>query len=339
MLEKMKEVKALLATPRDIVLTSHRNPDGDAIGSSLGLYHYLVQLGHTVKVAFPSEFPPNFAWMPNSDDILIFDLEPKEVQQYIERADIIFALDFNALDRIDKMGEVIDAQHRTTKIMIDHHRDPEPFVDYMLSDITASSTSELVYRFVQLLDDMPRMNIKIAECLYTGIVTDTASFRHATTPRLFRIVAELLEIGVDDYKVQDLIYNQAAEKNLRLLGHCLANRMEILGEYRTGIITLSKQDYEKFDIQRGDTEGIVNYLLSLKNVQLACFITEQPTIVKISLRSKGDFNVQELCRDHFKGGGHKNASGGYSFNGLKTTLQKFKDLLPQYQMALIENGG
>lgn len=327
------DVKALLDTPKRICITSHRNPDGDAIGSSLGLYHYLIQSGHTVTVIFPSDFPVIFSWLPDSDKVVISDTALPRARTALQTAEVIFALDYNALDRVDKIGDVIRPL-KTPKILIDHHREPELFADYMLSDITASSTCELVFDFIHLLDDADKINTTVGECLYTGIVTDTGSFKFATSPKLFRIVANLLERGVEDYRLQDLINNCLPEKNLRLLGHCLANRMEILPEYKTGIIALTKKDYETFDIQRGDTEGIVNYMLSLQDVKLGVFIMEQPTIVKISMRSKGDFNVQEICRDHFNGGGHKNASGGYSHQGLKFNQEKLKGLLPLYKDKL-----
>jgi phosphoesterase RecJ-like protein len=186
-----------------------------------------------------------------------------------------------------------------------------------------------------MLGDKGEIDKVIGECIFTGVLTDTGSFKYSTSPKLFRLVAELLEAGVDDYRLQDLIYNSMSEKQLRLLGHCMHNRMEILPEYKTGIITLTKEDYTKFDIQRGDTEGIVNYLLKLRNIKLAAFITEQPTIVKLSLRSKDDFDVQEIARKHFKGGGHKNAAGGASFQPLKATVRKFKELLPEYKEQLL----
>jgi bifunctional oligoribonuclease and PAP phosphatase NrnA len=331
----LEELKALLGTPKSISITSHRNPDGDAIGSSLGLYHYLIQLGHTVTVIFPSDFPVIFSWLPDSDKIIISDTELPKVRAALKAADIIFALDYNALDRVDKTGDIIRSLTKTPKILIDHHREPELFANYMLSDITASSTCELVFDFIHLLDDAEKINTTVGECLYTGIVTDTGSFKFATSPKLFRTVANLLERGVEDYRLQDLINNCLPERNLRLLGHCLANRMEVFPEYKTGIITLTKKDYENFDIQRGDTEGIVNYMLSVKEIKLGCFIMEQPTIVKISMRSKGDFNVQEMCRDHFNGGGHKNASGGYSHQGLTLTSEKLKKLLPLYKEKLL----
>ena len=332
-MENIRELKGLLSIPKDIVITTHRNPDGDAIGSSLALYHYLNTLGHTVRIVSPSEFPDFLAWMPGANDIVIYDLEQERSAELIERADIIFCLDFNSLDRIDKVGELI-MPLRCTKVMIDHHLYPENFADFMLSDTTASSTCELIYDFIELLDDKKAIDVVMAESMYTGILTDTGSFKYSTSSKLFRVVGQLYEIGVDNEKLQDLVFNCLTQKHLLLLGHCLKNRMEILEEYKTGIITLTKEDYAQFEIQRGDTEGIVNYLLKIKNVRMAAFITEQPTIVKISLRSKGDFSVQEIARKHFKGGGHKNAAGGASFQNLRATVKKFKTLLPDYKVLL-----
>lgn len=322
-----------MASPKDIVIISHRNPDGDAIGSSLGLYHYLLGQGHAVHVILPSEYPDAFLWMPGIQNIIVFDSDQERTREVCERAQIIFCLDFNSLDRIDKVGEIIQPLN-SVKVLIDHHLYPEPFADYVMSDTTASSTAEMVFDFIVLMGHKSEISRATADCVYTGIVTDTGSFKFSTSPKLFRIVAELLELGVDDYKLQDLIFNSLDEKQLRLLGHCLYNRMEILPEYRTGIITLTKEDYEHFDIVRGETEGIVNYLLKMRDITMAAFITEQPSIVKISLRSKGDFSVQDICRKHFKGGGHRNASGGFSFQPLKVTLRKFKELLPEYKDAL-----
>lgn len=333
MMENIKELKALLSYPKDIVITTHRNPDGDAIGSSLGLYHFLNKLGHTVRMVSPSEWPEVFAWMKDIEQIIIYDIDPEYSQAVISRADIIFCLDFNALDRIDKVGELID-KAKASRVIVDHHLYPEPFAEFVLSDPAASSTCELIFDLVMALGWKEFMDHTIGECLFTGILTDTGSFKYSTSAKLFRIVAELIEFGVDDYKLQDLIFNSMDEKHLRLLGHCLHNRMEILAEYQTGIITLTKEDYTNFDIQRGDTEGIVNFLLKVKNIKVAAFITEQPTIVKISLRSKGDFSVQEIAKRHFKGGGHKNASGGYSFQSLSATVRRFKSVLPQYKDQL-----
>jgi phosphoesterase RecJ-like protein len=332
-MENVQELKAFLSVPRDIVITTHRNPDGDAIGSSLALYHYLNKYGHTVRVVTPSEYPDFLSWMPDAEKIVVYDIESERTAELIERADVIFCLDFNSLDRIDKVGELI-APAKAQKVMIDHHLYPENFADYMLSDTQASSTCELIYVFIDLLEDKKNIDLTIAESIFTGILTDTGSFKYSTSGKLFRIVGELLDKGVDDKRIQDLVFNCLREKHLRLLGHCLTNRMEILEEYKTGIITLTKDDYARYEIQRGDTEGIVNYLLKLKNIKVAAFITEQPTIVKISLRSKGDFSVQEIAKKHFKGGGHKNAAGGASFQNLKATVKKFKALLPEYKDQL-----
>ncbi len=334
-MENIKDLKTLLAVPRDVVITTHRNPDGDAVGSSLGLYHFLNKFGHTVRIIAPSEYPEFLEFLPDANKIIIYDIEPEYSKELVDKADVIFCLDFNSLDRIDKLGEIITPLS-CKKVMIDHHLYPEPFADFVLSDTTASSTCELIYRFIIDLDEKQQLDSIIGDCLFTGILTDTGSFKHATSARLYRIVGDLLELGVDDYKIQDLVFNCLNEKNLRLLGHILYNRMQILPEFQTGIITLTKQDYEDYDIQRGDTEGIVNYILKLKDIKVAAFIHEQPTITKISLRSKGDFSVQEIASNHFRGGGHKNAAGGYSYIGLRPTVKKFISLLPEYMGKHIE---
>ena len=332
-MENIATLKLKLSVPQDIVITSHRNPDGDAIGSSLAMYHYLVRHGHSVKMIVPSEYPFIFEWMPAIKEMLVFDIDQEKCLEEMKEASIIFCLDYNSLDRIDKLAEPIDAEKQTL-ILIDHHLDPDIPAEFSLSDPSASSTCELVYEFIQLMDADDEIDVTIGEALFTGILTDTGSFKYSTTPKLFKTVAALLEKGVDDYKLQDLIFNSLTEKQLRLLGHCLYNRMQILEDYKTGIITLNRKDYEEFDIQRGDTEGIVNFILKIRNINVAAFITEQPNIVKLSLRSKGDFSVQEIARKYFKGGGHKNASGGYSFGGLRATVNKFKEILPEYKDAL-----
>lgn len=332
-MENISEVKSLLSTIKEIVITTHRNPDGDAIGSSLAMYKYLRHLSHSVHIVMPSEYPEFLEWMPDIKSIVVYDLEQERSEKLVEKADLIFCLDFNGLDRIDKLGELVH-HAKAKKIMVDHHLDPEPFADIAFSDPSASSTCEMVYELIAALGDREKINSTIAESIMTGILTDTGSFKYSTSPKLFRVVADLVELGADDYKLQDAIFNSLKEKHLRLLGHCLYNRMEYLEEYKTAIITLTKEDYSKFSISRGDTEGIVNHLLKIRNVKMAAFITEQPTIVKISLRSKGDFSVQEIAQRHFRGGGHKNASGGSSFKNLSATVQKFKELLPRYKTAL-----
>lgn len=336
-MENLQVLKGLLESPKKVVILTHRNPDGDAIGSSLALLHFLEKLGHQCLVICPSEYPNFLDWMAGLDKVIIYDVDPDTSEAAIDAAEMYFCLDFNALERIDKTGELMMAYPSKPKVLIDHHLDPEDFADFVLSETSASSTSELIYDFIRLLGWEKWLDRLIGDCIFTGILTDTGAFKYATSAKLFRTVAALLEAGVNDFLLQDLIFNSQTEKSLRLLGHCLYNRMEILPEFRTGIIVLTKEDYSHFDIQRGDTEGIVNYILRLEGIVMAAFITEQPTIVKISLRSRGDFSVQEIATKHFKGGGHKNAAGGASFIGLKATMNKFYDLLPEYRDALLNS--
>ena len=329
-MQEIEDIKPLIChIPKEVVIFSHRNPDGDALGASIGLQLFLKKFGHQVKVIFPSEFPAVLDFLPLTDQIVIYDFEPEKAIHLIQGAKVLFFLDFSGLDRIDKMGEYV-IEHRGLKIHIDHHLDPEPFADHLISDTRASSTSELIFEFITQLGETDRLDPDIAQCLLTGIITDTGSFKYGATRKTFEIVASLIDYDQDLAGLQNDIYNKQPEKYMRLLGHCLANRMEILPEYSTGIIYLTKQDYIDFDIQRGDTEGIVNYLLMIRNVAIGALITEQPTIVKLSLRSKGDISVQEMCRDHFKGGGHKNAAGGAAYGKLETVLEKFKSILPNY---------
>ncbi len=332
-MEGLEEVRSILANPKNILITSHRNPDGDAIGSSLAMAIWLKRLGHHVMVAFPSEYPAIYGWMPGIDEVEIFDIDSENITRFIESMEVSIILDYNSLSRIDKLGDLFKDKDVYT-MLIDHHLYPDPIGDFILSDTDASSTCELVYRFFCEYAPQSNIDLDIAECLYTGIVTDTGGFQYSTTPSLFRAVASIQELGVNTRAIHDLIFNALNEKNLRLLGHCLSNRMEILDEFKTGIIFLNKHDFAVFDIQRGDKEGIVNYLLKLKNVNMAIFIRQQPSIIKISFRSKGDFSVEEIAKNYFNGGGHRNASGGYTKIGLAATIDLIKSILPDYKEQL-----
>jgi len=323
------ELQSYLSVPRNITLIAHRNPDGDALGSALGLRLFLEKKGHLVKIVMPSESPNIFAFLPHFYDVIVFDLKHDEARAALANADCIFCLDFNGLDRVDKLGEVIQ-NAKAKKVLIDHHLDPEPFADHMFSDTAASSTCELVYNFIEDLGESRLIDKAIGDCLFTGLITDTGSFKYNTRPNTYNVAAKLKLAGVDDYYLQDKIHNSLKPKNLKLLGHCLANRMEIMEEYGAAVIHLTREDYSKFDIQRGDTEGIVNYMLMIKSVHVAAFITEQPTIVKISLRSKNDISVQEIASKHFNGGGHKNASGGALYASLSDVIAKFKRVIPYF---------
>jgi len=332
--EDIQALRSYLAIPRDVVVIAHRNPDGDALGSSLALKLFLEKLGHSVTAIMPSEAPNSFGFLPAISQLVIFDLRHDDARAYIDKADCIFCLDFNALDRIDKLGENVQFSEGK-KVLIDHHLDPEPFADHIFSDTAASSTCELVYKFIDDLGMTDKISTQIGECLFTGLITDTGSFSYATRPYTYEVAAKLKAVGVNDYLLQDAIHNSLKEKHLRLLGHCLANRMEVINEYGVAIIHLTRQDYIDFDIQRGDTEGIVNQMLKMKHINVAAFITEQPTIVKLSLRSKGDISVQQIASNHFNGGGHKNASGAGVYAKLPDVIDKFKRVLPRYLEKVI----
>ncbi len=333
MKDALKKLEALLEAQHNVVVFSHRNPDGDAIGSSLAVWRLLKEK-HNVTAIVPSEYPSFFDWMNGLEDLLVYDLNPEACKEKIAEASMFVFLDFNALDRIDPIGPLIEQNENAARVMIDHHLDPEPIADPMFSEITASSTCELVYKVFAALNYPVDKNI--AEALYLGLLTDTGGLTYNTRPETFETVAALNRLGVDNFRMQDLIFNQMSEKQLRVLGMCLSKRMEILSDYHTGIIALTKGDYEKFDIQRGDTEGIVNYLLRINKLKFAVFAREQPTgTTKISFRSRGSFAVNDLAAKYFNGGGHKNASGGYSYYPLKSVVKKIKSILPEYRESLL----
>jgi phosphoesterase RecJ-like protein len=333
----LSELKVLLATPQQIVITTHHKPDGDAMGSSLGLYAYLIQKGHHVKVITPTDYPYFLHWLPNNADVVIYTEDKEKSEKLVAEAALIFCLDFNSLSRINELGEVIrgcDAY----KVMIDHHLDPEDFDDYRHWNINACAAAQLVYDFiVNVLHDGAAINKDIATCLYTGIMTDSGSFRFpSATSTVYRIAADLIDLGAEHYRIHQLVYDNATENRLRFLGHCLSNKLEILREYQTAIITISAAELEQYHIVTGDTEGIVNYALSINGIKLAALIIERKDKVKLSLRSTGDFPANEICKRYFNGGGHRNAAGGYSENNLEETIQDFKLILPEYKTQLLQ---
>jgi len=328
-MEELEELKDKLKIPTTIAIIVHRNPDGDALGSGLALALFLKKKGHSVNVILPSEYPVTFDYLPEIKQCVVFDLFPERVKEILHNAELIFCLDFNAMDRIEKIAPILIGMKKQY-VMIDHHLDPEPFADYVMSDPTASSTCELVYKFIWELGETKRLDLNIGICLFTGLITDTGSFKYATNPYTYHVASELKKLGVDDYELQDIIYNTWTEKQMNLLGHCLRNRMEIIPEYSTGIIFLDSNDYKKYQISRGDTEGVVNYILMIKGMKVALFIRDMHGAVRMSLRSKGDISVQDIARNHFNGGGHKNASGGSSKESVEETIKLFKSVLPKY---------
>ncbi len=327
----------LLAKPQKIVITTHHKPDGDAMGSSLGLYNYLIQQGHHAKVITPTDYPDNISWMPGNDDVIIYTENLEQSAQLIADADIIFCLDFNALSRINNMG-ILVGESAAKKVMIDHHLEPADFDDYRYWDINACATAQLVYKFiVKELNNKQLVNKDVATCLYTGIMTDSASFSLPnTTAEVHRIVADLIDAGAQSYQIHQLVFNNSSESRLRFLGMCLSEKLEVLEEYNTALITVSKQDLEKYNVVTGDTEGIVNYALSITGIRLAAFIVERSDMVKLSLRSRGEFPANDICKKYFNGGGHRNAAGGMSNSSLEEVVNQFKLILPEYKKLLIQ---
>ncbi|MGH1339070.1 MAG: DHH family phosphoesterase [Aureispira sp.] len=325
----LDQLAELLATPKRIVITAHANPDGDALGSSLGLYHYLKQKGHRLTIIMPTEMPTFLNWMKDFDQILVYENTRSFSKQIVKEADIIFSLDYNSLSRIEQMQSIV-RDSKAYKAMIDHHLEPKDFCQAMFSDTTASSTCELVYRFIDLLGDLEALNTDILNALYVGILTDTGGLRYATSPRLFRIVADMLERGVDNNKLTDLVFNAYTVKRFNLLGFCISERLEYLEGCNTGIIALSQADHKNYNIRRGDLEGVVNFILKIRKIRCAVLIAERHDIVKMSMRSKGDFSVQEVCSTYFNGGGHKNASGGAVKKPFQEVIEQFRTVIREH---------
>lgn len=329
------KIKQLLSSNKKIVIVPHKNPDGDAIGSTLGLYHYLLKGNHTVNVITPNDYPHFLKWIPGENTILKHDSQTIICDTLIKDADIIFTLDFNALHRAGNM-EAILAESKAIKIMIDHHQSPDNYASIIYSDVSMSSTCEMVYNFIDMLGDSDLIDASISTCLYVGIMTDTGSFRFSsTTNETHKIISHLIEKGAINSEIHNNVFDTNSYKSLQLLGCALTN-LKVIPEHRTAYITLSQEELNKFDYKKGDTEGIVNYGLSLENTVLAAIFIEdkQEGIIKISLRSKGAFSVNDMARSHFEGGGHINAAGGKSHLSLKETVEKFISILPSYNKAL-----
>ncbi|MFB9843768.1 DHH family phosphoesterase [Mucilaginibacter ginsenosidivorans] len=334
---ELAALKEFLEQPRRIVITTHHKPDGDAMGSSLGLYNYLIQQGHHAKVITPTDYPDFLAWMPGNGEVIIYTENTKESAELVANAELIFCLDFNTLSRINELGELVRASN-AVKVMIDHHLEPEDFDDYRHWDINACASAQLVYDFiVNQLNNKQLINKDVATCLYTGIMTDSASFKLPnTTSGVHRIAADLIDLGAVNWHIHDLVYSNMSENRLRFLGHCLSNKLEVFPEFNTTLITVNREELEKYQVETGDTEGIVNYGLSLEGVRLTAFIVERKDKVKLSLRSKGEFPANEICKKYFNGGGHRNAAGGESTDSLEQVINKFKLILPEYKKLLIQ---
>ncbi|MBE7628379.1 DHH family phosphoesterase [Tenacibaculum piscium] len=334
-LKHFTQLQEFLSQPKNIVIIGHRNPDGDAVGSTLGLKHYLAKKGHTAQVVMPNEYPDFLHWIPGSETVYRFDRQNKQSVRALEKSNIVFLLDFNALHRVGGDMQNTLEKYKNEFALIDHHQQPDDF-KYMYSDVSMSSTCQMVYNFIEMMGDVTLIDENIATCLYTGIMTDTGSFRfRSTTSKTHRIIADLIDKGAQNDKIHSNVHDSNSYNRLLLLGQALSN-MKLLPEYKTAFITLSEEEKKKFNYEKGDTEGVVNYALSLKGIVFAAIFIEdkEQGIVKMSLRSKGNFSVNQFARNHFDGGGHDNAAGGKSDVSLEDTIATFTALLPEYQKVL-----
>ncbi len=326
-------INELLATPKKIAIIPHRSPDGDAMGSTLGLYHFLLKLDHNVTVIAPNDFPDFLAWMPSSEKVLIFENEREKTTKILQESEIVFTLDFNAFHRTGDMEQVLN-KLQTIFVMIDHHQLPDNFANFTYSDTSFGSTCEMVYNFISFLGKKELIDKTIATCLYTGILTDSGGFRYPkTTGITHRIVSEFINLGVENTEIPNLLFDNNSYDRLQLLGRALQN-MKVFPDYKTAYISLSQKELDEFNYKKGDTEGIVNYGLTIKGIVFAAIFIEHTDekIIKISFRSQGDFDVNQFAREHFSGGGHINAAGGKSNLSLEETVKKFQTIL--FQMNL-----
>jgi bifunctional oligoribonuclease and PAP phosphatase NrnA len=334
-MQPISNIYPQLTTAKKVVITMHQKPDGDAMGSTLGLYHFLVLLGHEANVISPTNWADNLNWMPGCKEVLDYERDTDVSNNLISEADLIFCLDFNTLGRTKNMEAVL-GEALGERILIDHHREPqvEKFA-FGVSDISKSSTCEMVFDFIMASNNAGLMNEAIAQCLYTGVMTDTGSFRFpSTTSSVHSMVAHLKEIGLVHAPIHEAIFDNNSESRLRFLGNVLLNRMELFYEYNTALITIPQADLIKFDIKTGDTEGLVNFPLGIEGIIFAAIIIDRGEERKCSFRSRGAFDVNTFARTYFNGGGHYNAAGGATTDSLEKAEQDFIAAMKQHREQL-----
>jgi phosphoesterase RecJ-like protein len=317
------------------VITTHHKPDGDAMGSSLGLYAFLKHHVGEVRVITPTDYADFLNWLPGNDQVLIYEGNESVATALTHEADLVFCLDFNRLSRINEYGDVV-RESKAEKVMIDHHLEPEHFQQHTLWDPKSSSTAELVFHLIKHYFGLEHISKDCATCLFTGLMTDTGNFQYSNTNSLTHLIAaDLLEQGADHVAIHERIYDVFTPNRSRLFGYCMLHKLEVIPELRTALIYLTKEELEQFDVQTGDTEGLVNLGLGLRGIVLSVLIIDRSKMVKMSFRSKGDFAVNEYAAKYFNGGGHRNASGGASDEPLENVVQKFRDTIKDYQEALM----
>ncbi|MEO8066599.1 MAG: bifunctional oligoribonuclease/PAP phosphatase NrnA [Flavobacteriales bacterium] len=321
-------LQTLLSAPRRVAIVTHYNPDGDAIGSSLGLMHVLRAAGHTVQVLLPNAPPAFLQWMPGYADAVIHETEKSRAAEAIAQCEVLFCLDFNRLDRVEKMEELM--RTAPMKVLVDHHREPDVF-DISFSDIGACATSQMVFDIAEAMGWSHHISTAAATCLYTGIMTDSGSFRYSTTtPHTHRVAAALIERGAVPDVIHTAVLDDNSADRIKLLGFALSERLVVHADLGTAVITLSMADQKRFNFRPGDVEGVVNYGLSIRGIRLAAFFMERPDRVKVSLRSKGSLPADRICAEHFLGGGHRNAAGGHAFEPLQQVVERFLAIVPPY---------
>jgi phosphoesterase RecJ-like protein len=329
----IQAIQELLSQPKKIAIIPHRSPDGDAMGSTLALYHFLLKLNHHPVVIAPNEFPEFLSWLPGSETVVIYEKDRENTAKILQDAELLFALDFNALHRTGEMEQVL-SKLTAPFVMIDHHQSPDNFAKVTFSDTAFGSTCEMIFNFIVALGHKDLIDKNIATCIYTGILTDSGSFRFPkTTGTTHRIIADLIDLGAENTKIPSLLFDNNSYESLLLLGRALQN-MKVFPEFKTSYITLTQQELDLFNYVKGDTEGIVNYGLTIKGIVFAAIFIEHrdENIIKISFRSQGDFDVNKFAREHFNGGGHINAAGGKSYLSMNETVSKFEKLIAQLKI-------
>lgn len=330
----MIEIKSAIENAKNVVITTHKSPDGDAIGSSLALYHYLKNKGIKSSVIVPDAFPSFLNWMEGVNDIFYYDSQKNEVEELMTKADLIFCLDYNALNRIGPLGDFIKILD-VTKVVIDHHQDPHNFADHYFVDTDCCSTAQLVYELIEQFGELNQLSKIIGECIYCGIMTDTGSFRYpSTTSKTHNIIAELLELGVNGSSVHQKVYDTFTENRLRLLGYALTEKLKVFNDEKAAYISLSAEELKRFNFKKGDTEGLVNYCLSITGIKMAILMTEKEEGVNFSFRSKDDFYVNKIANKYFNGGGHVYAAGGRLEISLKDAENKVEEVISLHKNEL-----
>jgi phosphoesterase RecJ-like protein len=331
----VSEIFPLLGEPKNVVITFHQKPDADAMGSGLGLYNFLVRFGHTVEVISPTNWAAFLNWMPGAKKVIDFEMQNAKALEALHRADWLFCLDFNVLSRTRNMEPVINGLD-CVKILIDHHQQPQTEAfDFGISDTSKSSTAEMVFDFIIASGQSDRISKEVAECLYAGVMTDTGSFRfNSTSADVHRMVAKLKEAGLEHSQIHENLFDNFLESRFRFFGNTLLNRMELFYEYNTALIAIPQKDLIKFNVKTGDTEGLVNFPLSIKGIRLAAVIIDRGDERKSSFRSKGGFDVNTFARTYFNGGGHFNAAGGRNTEPLDQVIEKFLKAIEENKESL-----